>query len=267
MATPLLKLRGSKDMRKGLPADSASTPKISHRPRPAAHLPSNAARPLGPAPARPGMPTGFALPPFSSVLRRAGCTGAAGGGGRESSRWGDTAAAAPPASGVKERPWHPSPQGSVSSTRGNRARPAPTGALYLPGQPPGAPCPCPRGCLRPRRAVGNQRRTLRRKLTAHPVHRERRPGKTRDGAGSGRGQGASASRAARRTQPATCGRPARRRRAWSSVPARRSEPEADLPLKAAPAPGEVQGSCLSNALPGTRDIHKKIAFFGDREDL
>ena len=81
MATPLLKLRGSKDMRKGLPADSASTPKISHRPRPAAHLPSNAARPLGPAPARPGMPTGFALPPFSSVLRRAGCTGAAGGGG------------------------------------------------------------------------------------------------------------------------------------------------------------------------------------------
>lgn len=104
MATPLLKLWGSKDMRKGLPADSASTPKISHRPRPRPHLPSNAARPLGPAPARPGMPTGFALPPFSSVLRRAGCTGAAGGGGRESSRWGDTAAAAPPASGVKGAP-------------------------------------------------------------------------------------------------------------------------------------------------------------------
>lgn len=226
MATPLLKLWGSKDMRKGLPADSASTPKNSHRPRPAAHLPSNAARPLGPAPALPGMPMGFVLPPFSSVLRRAGCTGAAGGGGRGSSRWGDTAAAAPPASGVKERPWHPSPQGSVSSTRGNRARPAPTGALYLPGQPPGAPCPCPRGCLRPRRGARNQRRTLKRKLTAHPVHRERRPGKTRDGAGSGRGQGAgaSASRAARRTQPAICGRPARRRRAWSSLPARRSEP-------------------------------------------
>ena len=53
MATPLLKLWGSKDMRKGLPADSASTPKNSHRARPAAHPPSNAARPPGPGPALP----------------------------------------------------------------------------------------------------------------------------------------------------------------------------------------------------------------------
>ena len=238
MATPLLKLWGSKDMRKGLPADSASTPKNSHRAHPAAHPPSNAARPPGPGPALPGTPTAFVLPPFSSVLRRAGCTGATAAGGRGSSRWGDSAAAAPPASGVKERPWHPSPQGSVSSTRGNRARPAPTGALYLPGQPPGAPCPCPRGCLQPRRGAGNLRRTLRRTLTAHPVHRERRPGKARDGAGSGRGQGrASARRAARRAPPAIRRSPERRRRAWSSALPRRCEPSADLLLTPAPAPG------------------------------
>lgn len=124
------------------------------RSRPAAWLPSNAARPGTPwaAPARPSprgtRPRGFILPLFSSVLPRAGCRGAAGAGVRESSRWAGTSVAARLVSGVKERPWHPSPQGSVSSTLGNRARPAPTGALHLPDLPPGAPCLCPRGCLR-----------------------------------------------------------------------------------------------------------------------
>lgn len=141
-ATPLLKLWNPKDLRKGL----STAPQNSHRPHLAARLPSNAGRlPMnaarlpGPVLAHPGMPRGFILPPFSSVLHRAGCREAAGGGERESSRWADTAVAAPPASGVKERPWHPSPQGRVSSTLGNRVRPAPTGALHLPGQPPGAP--------------------------------------------------------------------------------------------------------------------------------
>lgn len=95
--------------------------------------------PPRPAPASPSQPgptrkaKGVVLPLFSSVLPRAGCREVAGGGERESSQWAGTAAAAPPASGVKERPWHPSPQGSVSSTLGNRARPAPTGLLLLPG--------------------------------------------------------------------------------------------------------------------------------------
>lgn len=141
-------------------ATAGLQPAGGRRPRPAAQLPSNAARlpSNAAAPARPARPSEpqrapaspsqprptrkareLPIPLFSSVLPRAGCREAAGGEERESSRWAGIAAAAPPASGVKERPWHPSPQGSVSSTLGNRARPAPTAVLPLPGQPPGAP--------------------------------------------------------------------------------------------------------------------------------
>lgn len=117
----------------------APAPQGQHHPGPAAGLPSNApARPPEPAEEGPREPV---LPLFSSVLPRAGCTGAAGGGGKGSTRWAGATAAAPPACGVKERPWPPSPRG-VSSTRGNRARPAPTGARHRPRQPPGASRRC-----------------------------------------------------------------------------------------------------------------------------
>lgn len=113
---------------RGRPRRAASHPHGRHRPRPVLPLPSNAAALPGNA-ARPihaGKPAGVTLPPFSSVLPRAGCRAAAAAGERESCPWAGTAAAAQPVSGVKERPGHPWPQGSASSTRGNRARPAPT---------------------------------------------------------------------------------------------------------------------------------------------
>lgn len=192
------------------------------RSRPAAWLPSNAARPGTPwaAAARPSpwgtRPRGFILPLFSSVLPRAGCRGAAGAGVRESSRWAGTSVAAHLVSGVKERPWHPSPQGSVSSTLGNRARPAPTGALHLPDLPPGAPCRALVGACGFAKPV-RQPRTQRRKLTEHPVHRERGPGKARDGAGSGRGDGAPSAHAALAAEFSL--RPALRRGTFPSLAA------------------------------------------------
>lgn len=145
-------------------------------PTPAAWLPSN--RPAHtPQPAGQGHGS-VGLPLFSSVLPRAGCTGAAGGGGRGSSRWAGTAAAAPPASGVKERPWHPSPQGSVSSTLGSRVRPAPTRADTCQTSA-GAACPCPRGCLRLRQGLALPRKGAEEETDRASGSRERdleRPG-------------------------------------------------------------------------------------------
>ncbi|KAG8511335.1 hypothetical protein J0S82_020146, partial [Galemys pyrenaicus] len=142
-----------------------------------------------PRPAHPGRPQAATLPLFFSVLRRAGYRGATGGGERGSSRWTGIAAAAPPASGVKERPWHPLPQGSVSSTLCNRARPVPTGDSHLSDQAQEGPCLCLRECLRLDQGLARGRRAGRRKQTEHPVHQERGSGKARDGAGSGRGEG------------------------------------------------------------------------------
>lgn len=132
----------------------------AHAPRPGCLATRRRCVATRPAPARQGRTRGTALPPSSSVLPRAGCRGAAGGGERESSRWAGTAAAAPPASGVKERPWPPSPQGSVSSTLGSRGRPAPPG-VYTCGPAAGSPRLSPRGFPRRRQAPGQPQRTRR----------------------------------------------------------------------------------------------------------
>lgn len=145
----------------------------------AAGLLGNATRPW---PGPPRAPGGRSLPLSSSDLPRAGCTGAGAAAGRESSRGAGSAAAAPPASGVKERPWHPSPQGRSSSTLCSRARPAPTRSHPSRRARPGSQWRGPRGaCLRRRPALAWLPSGRRKKQTEHPVHPQIGPGKASEG--------------------------------------------------------------------------------------